>query len=222
MLWFTRSTRTRWGQFRGLGCFVFALGMIAGPATVPRPVPSPAVPLAKLNTTYEVTGCQDSQRLRNPQHWVQNSFQKACSTRRLEPLGLKLPWAVADHESVANVQVNVVGDRLRFKHKIWHTCCAEISVESSLKPGVGPLGRSEIRAIERDRGEVCRCMCNFDVTATIDSLPPGNYDFRVYAEVRQDGQAGEPVMLFERGVVVPERSELPQRLDPDFQDERKR
>jgi hypothetical protein len=60
-----------------------------------------------------------------------------------------------------------------------YVCCAEL-VLTTTQEG------STIRLLEKNTGEICRCVCDYEVEADITGLSPGVYQVEVWGVEYED------------------------------------
>jgi hypothetical protein len=77
------------------------------------------------------------------------------------------------------VQIIVRGETIHVDHRLSYVCCAELSL-SMEQDG------NTIRVVERNVGEMCRCICDYDVEADITGLGPGLYQVEVWGVKYED------------------------------------
>jgi len=84
-------------------------------------------------------------------------------------------WAGADVEPVAG--------GFRFTHRIPYVCCADVvpalGWDSIKAPGT-------LRIVETNLGEVCRCMCGYELTGEVGGLKPGSYTVEFWGVQKYD------------------------------------
>ena len=95
-------------------------------------------------------------------------------------------------QEVATAQTARVGDVLivgedsavHVEHRLTYVCCAELvlTVEQD---------GNTIRLVESNVGEMCRCLCDYDVEADVSGLEPGVYDVQLWGVEYQDVHAPE-------------------------------
>jgi|GEM_PF-2651629 len=59
------------------------------------------------------------------------------------------------------------------KHNVMYTCCANITLSLEQED-------STLKVIETNTGDVCRCLCTYEINAKIINLLPGEYNVEVY------------------------------------------
>ena len=115
----------------------------------------------------------------------------ACASS--EPASPALIYAVggcveeADTARAARVgDVLIVGEgsAIRVEHRLTYVCCAELVLT------VEQEGNT-IRITESNVGEMCRCLCDYDVEADVSGLEPGVYDVQLWGVEYQDAHAPE-------------------------------
>jgi hypothetical protein len=83
--------------------------------------------------------------------------------------------------AAADGEVHIVGegDTIHVAHKLTYVCCAEL-VLTTTQEG------STIRLLEKNTGEICRCVCDYEVEADITGLSPGVYQVEVWGVEYED------------------------------------
>ena len=76
------------------------------------------------------------------------------------------------------------GGAIHMEHRLTYVCCAELVLT------VEQEGNT-IRLVESNVGEICRCLCAYDVEADVSGLEPGVYDVQVWGVEYQDVHAPE-------------------------------
>ncbi|OYT41456.1 MAG: hypothetical protein B6U78_02930 [Candidatus Aenigmarchaeota archaeon ex4484_224] len=66
-----------------------------------------------------------------------------------------------------------INNDLVIEHFVSYVCCAKIFPKVSLK-------ENKIIIFEENRGDVCRCICNYKILIKIHSLPKKNYSIEIY------------------------------------------
>jgi hypothetical protein len=70
--------------------------------------------------------------------------------------------------------LSAFNDTIRVLHSnAYYNCCSEVKMEAN-KTGLG------FDVYEKDYGDSCKCMCNFDITAYIYNLKAGTYLIRLF------------------------------------------
>lgn len=77
------------------------------------------------------------------------------------------------------VQIVGEGDTIHVAHKLTYVCCAELVLTTEQEG-------STIRLLEKNTGEICRCMCDYEVEADITGLSPGVYQVEVWGVEYED------------------------------------
>lgn len=99
--------------------------------------------------TYEVGGCGD---------------QKSGEIKRGIP-------------PKSEVEVEVGESEVKLLHRLRYVCCAKIEVElMSVKETDDQV---LIKLLERNVGEMCRCICSYDVSIKLSGLKPGKYRIQI-------------------------------------------
>ena len=106
-------------------------------------------PLTAPKLTYEVGGCGD---------------QKAGEIKR---------GASLQNE----VEVSVGDSSIKLLHHLRYVCCAEIEVELASVEEVD--GQVLIKLLEKNVGEMCKCICSYEVSIKLSGLKPGTYRIQI-------------------------------------------
>ena len=80
---------------------------------------------------------------------------------------------MAELASWAGVEIQARNGVIHVQQRIAYVCCADIRVSLEQEG-------STLRVIERNEGEVCRCMCGYQATMEISGLPAGRYQVQVW------------------------------------------
>ena len=78
--------------------------------------------------------------------------------------------------SLANL--TILDSRVRIAHKLTYVCCADIVVELNSSERIEDY--TVLRILERNIGEVCRCICTYTVLIELSDLRPGRYKIEIY------------------------------------------
>jgi len=176
----------------GSGLAALLLGSIAAHAVPPRNAPPRNAPSTDPQLIYSLSGCED---VSLPPERVM--VRNGAITPPCFKTGLTRDLAFIGGDPVRNVAIGFENGRLTFSHDLTFTCCASFVLDRSIDRSVHP---PVISIVERDMGERCRCLCDFQVAGTIGPLPPGSYLVRVYGEF---GEGKSRILLFERSASVP-------------------
>jgi hypothetical protein len=110
----------------------------------------------------------------------------ACSTP--SPLGATLAYSVggcAEQSDVTRAadlgEVRIVsrGGAIHVEQRLNYVCCADIVVRLE-------QDENTIKLMEKNDGEICRCICEYDIEAEISALDPGLYVVEVWGVEYQD------------------------------------
>ena len=71
------------------------------------------------------------------------------------------------------VQITGKGDTIHVSHGLTYVCCAELVL-------IVQQQGNRIRLLESNVGEICRCLCDYDVEADVSGLEPGVYDVQLW------------------------------------------
>jgi hypothetical protein len=112
----------------------------------------------------------------------------AAACRTPEPGGPKLEYSVGgcSEESettraVTEGEVEIVGqgDTIHVAHNLTYVCCAELVLTIEQEDRT-------IKLLEKNTGEICRCICEYQVEADITGLNPGEYQVEVWGVEYED------------------------------------
>jgi hypothetical protein len=110
-----------------------------------------------------------------------------------EPPGAMLAYSVggcAEESDVTRAtglgEVRIVsrGDGIHVEQSLNYVCCADIVVTLE-------QDENTIRLVERNDGEICRCVCEYDIEVEVSGLDPGAYEVEVWGVEYQDVHAPE-------------------------------
>lgn len=87
------------------------------------------------------------------------------------PMGKLASWA--------GVDVRAQEGTVSIDQRIDYVCCAEIEARLEVEGQV-------VRIVETNIGQVCKCMCGYDLQGEITGLPPGSYTVEVWGVQHQD------------------------------------
>lgn len=91
------------------------------------------------------------------------------------------------------VEIVVEGEKIRMEQTLTYFCCAELELTVEREG-------STIRIVERNVGEICRCMCEYFVEGEVTGLDPGTYEVQVWGVEYQGVHSLE--LLYEARVSV--------------------
>lgn len=115
----------------------------------------------------------------------------ACASS--EPAGPELIYTVggcaeattaARAATDADVLIEGEGSTIHVEHRLTYVCCAELVLTVEQEG-------NRIRIVESNAGEICRCLCDYDVEADVSGLEPGIYDVQLWGVEYQDVHAPE-------------------------------
>lgn len=95
----------------------------------------------------------------------------------------------AEPEKWVGVDIAATADGFRFTQRVSYVCCAAIVPAAGLD-----LETRTVRIIESNLGEVCRCMCGYELTGEVGKLAAGSYTVEFWG-VQKAGV--HPLMLLE-------------------------
>lgn len=89
-------------------------------------------------------------------------------------------------------EISIKGNLLFVKHPLNYVCCANITIEWAQKDNL-------IEITETNIGEMCRCLCDYDIRASLGPLKKGTYLIKLSGVKYQDTK---PDLLIEEEVEV--------------------
>lgn len=81
----------------------------------------------------------------------------------------------------AGAVVTPIEGGLDFVHRIAYNCCADIVASLGQDPE-----RNILRLVETNRGEVCRCMCGYEMTGSVTGLQAERYTVQFWGVQKPD------------------------------------
>jgi hypothetical protein len=84
----------------------------------------------------------------------------------------------------AKVDIAVQGDAVEIDQNLAYVCCAEVEIDVEQEEDI-------VKVIEKNTGDMCRCMCGYEVTARISDLPSGRYTIQVWGVAYRDLESPE-------------------------------
>jgi len=115
----------------------------------------------------------------------------ACGPATSEPsvtAGLQITYTVGecnqdipmDQLAVwAKVDITAKDGAVQIRQNLAYVCCAEIEIKVEQEGNV-------VKVIETNEGDLCECMCGYEVNAEIAGLPPGRYTIQVWGVEYED------------------------------------
>ncbi len=91
------------------------------------------------------------------------------------------------------VDIQVEDGTIHVVDHLPYVCCATIEVEMQVEDG-------RVQLVERNVGDVCRCMCAYRVDMRVTSLPPGTYIIQVWGV--EDERTGPTRLRGEKEVTI--------------------
>ena len=89
--------------------------------------------------------------------------------------------------STSSVKLSTGPSSIKIIHNLSYVCCADIIV--SLEPIEYRGDYMLLRIIERNVGEICRCICEYEIIIKIADLEPGRYKVELYGVEYEEMQA---------------------------------
>lgn len=133
------------------------------------------------NLTYQVGGCVDKACApKGRDRAAEAPYGVGPEANAETDNGTGAP-AIAPEMGVLNLTLEGGGGTLNFAYDRTANCCMEFELSES-RDG------NTIDVVEANGGMVCRCLCEFNLTGTIQNLAPGLYRVRLFQNSRRGGQ----------------------------------
>ncbi|MBU5574874.1 MAG: DUF333 domain-containing protein [Candidatus Aenigmarchaeota archaeon] len=100
-------------------------------------------------------------------------------------------------KNIDNVFTEIRNNSIYFIHKLNYVCCAKIKVY--LEPFEKNSNYTIIKIKEVNEGEMCRCVCDYEINGSIGPLENGNYLLQIYG-VEFQNVPGE--IIFEKEINI--------------------
>ena len=81
-------------------------------------------------------------------------------------------------------------DDVAFTHQLAYVCCADLVLSAGYDADA-----ETIRLVETNQGDMCRCMCGYEITGALGGLPSGDYRLEIWGV--QHLPSEEPLTLLE-------------------------
>jgi len=78
----------------------------------------------------------------------------------------------------SSVEVSAEGSSIKLLHHLRYVCCADMAVE--LQSVEKKNGYMVLRILEKNNGEICRCICEYEIMIEISALKSGRYKLEIY------------------------------------------
>lgn len=94
-------------------------------------------------------------------------------------------WESLNEEgSKSSVSASVHDSTIRLLQRLRYVCCAEIVVELQSAEREGEY--VVLKVLEKNVGEMCKCICEYSVSIEISNLQPGKYRIEIYGVKYRD------------------------------------
>jgi len=103
------------------------------------------------------------------------------------------------------VDVDIAGNNVKLVHHLSYVCCAKVKVY--LEGIETTPDETRIMLAEKNEGEMCRCMCDYDVDINIGPLAKGKYTVQIFGVVYKDMPVEK---IWEKEITIGEEKEIPQ------------
>ena len=78
----------------------------------------------------------------------------------------------------SEVEVSIEDSSVKLLHRLSYVCCADMVVNLQ---GVEKRGNyTLLRIVEKNVGEICKCICDYEIEMRISNLAPGRYRLEIY------------------------------------------
>lgn len=101
------------------------------------------------------------------------------------------------------IKINVEEDSIILQHKLNYVCCANITIDWS-KEG------NSINITEKNTGEICKCICDYNINAMAGPLQDGSYNINLYG-VEFNGTGAE--LLAQKDITIGKSGECKSNND---------
>lgn len=108
------------------------------------------------------------------------------------------------------VDVDIAGNNVKLVHHLSYVCCAKVKVY--LEGIETTPDETRIMISEKNDGEMCRCMCNYDVDINLGPLAKGKYTVQIFGVVYKDMPTEK---LWEKEITIGEEKEVPPAPKPE-------
>lgn len=108
------------------------------------------------------------------------------------------------------VDVDVAGNNVKLVHHLSYVCCAKVKVY--LEGIETTSDETRIMISEKNDGEMCRCMCDYDVDINLGPLAKGKYTVQIFGVVYEDVPTEK---LWEKEIAIGEEKEIPPAPKPE-------
>ncbi len=86
--------------------------------------------------------------------------------------------------STSRIELTTSPSSINMIHHLSYVCCADIVV--SLEPMEHRGDHMLLKIVERNVGEMCRCICEYEIAIKIADLEPGRYKIELYGVEYED------------------------------------
>jgi len=93
--------------------------------------------------------------------------------------GCEKPLRETRSRHVDEVEITAEGNVIHVEQTLTHVCCAELVLTVEQEGNV-------LRIIETNTGDICRCICEYQVQANLVGVDPGTYQVEVWGVRYED------------------------------------
>ena len=111
--------------------------------------------------------------------------KKPVLTYSVGGCSIKSPGEITRGQKLkSRVEVYVEGSSIKLLHHLSYVCCADMVV--NLQAIEKHENYTLLRIVEKNVGEICRCICDYEIEIRISNLAPGRYRLEIYGVEFED------------------------------------
>lgn len=99
--------------------------------------------------------------------------------------------------AVGEIKIKTEMGSIILQHKLNYVCCADLKLDIKRRDNM-------ISITEINKGEMCRCICEYNINALVGPLPNGNYSVKLYGVAFEEI---EPQLIANQQLEIKESSE---------------
>ena len=84
----------------------------------------------------------------------------------------------------SEVEVSIEDSSIKLLHHLSYVCCADMVV--NLQAIEKHENYTLLRIVEKNVGEICRCICDYEIEIRVSNLAPGRYRLEIYGVEFED------------------------------------
>lgn len=97
-----------------------------------------------------------------------------------------------DLKSEKEPVISVLDNSIKLVHKLSYVCCAKLSLEHQIIGNV-------IEITEVNTGDICKCICEYDIDGEIGPLKAGEYQLKLFGVKYQNT---DPSLILEKNISI--------------------